>query len=155
VTGIDAAPENIAAAKLHAEAQGLAIDYRAGGIEALEGRHDLVTCLEVVEHVADVDAFLAGLAGALAENGLLILSTPNRTTLSRLALITVGEGTGRIPKGTHDWRKFLTPEELTRRLAEAGLEATDVTGLGWTPTRGFLLTEDVSLNYLLAATRTG
>jgi len=155
VTGIDAAPENIAAARAHAAGQGLAIDYRAGGVEALDGRYDLVTCLEVVEHVADVDAFLGGLAGALAEDGLLILSTPNRTTLSKLALITIGEGTGQIPKGTHDWGKFLTPEELTARLGALGLDVTDTTGLGWSPTRGFQLTADTSLNYLLAAKRTG
>lgn len=153
VTAIDAAAENIAAARAHAEGQGLAVDYRVGGVEALEGRFDLVTCLEVVEHVADVDAFLAGLAGALAPGGLLILSTPNRTTLSKLALITIGEGTGRIPKGTHDWNRFLTPDELTARLAAAGLAVSDVTGLGWSPTRGFQLTADTSLNYLLAAKR--
>lgn len=153
VTAIDAAAENIAAARAHAEGQGLAVDYRVGGVEALEGRFDLVTCLEVVEHVADVDAFLAGLAGALAPGGLLILSTPNRTTLSKLALITIGEGTGRIPKGTHDWNRFLTPDELTTRLAAAGLAVSDVTGLGWSPTRGFQLTADTSLNYLLAAKR--
>ncbi len=153
VTAIDAAAENIAAARAHAEGQGLAVDYRVGGVEALEGRFELVTCLEVVEHVADVDAFLAGLAGALAPGGLLILSTPNRTTLSKLALITIGEGTGRIPKGTHDWNRFLTPDELTTRLAAAGLAVSDVTGLGWSPTRGFQLTADTSLNYLLAAKR--
>jgi len=153
VTGIDAAAENVAAAKAHAAGQGLAIDYRAGGIEALDGPYDLVTCLEVVEHVADVDAFLAGLAGALAPGGLLILSTPNRTTLSKLALITIGEGTGQIPKGTHDWTKFLTPDELTARLAALGLDVTDVTGLGWSPTRGFQLSVDTSLNYLIAAKR--
>jgi len=151
VTAVDAAAENIAAAQRHAEGQGLAIDYRIGGVEALEGRFDLVTSLEVVEHVADVDAFLAGLAGALAEGGLLILSTPNRTALSRLALITIGEGTGQIPRGTHDWNRFLTPDELTARLAAVALEVTDVTGLGWSPTRGFQLTRDTSLNYLLAA----
>lgn len=153
VTGIDAAAENVAAAKAHAAGQGLAIDYRAGGIEALDGPYDLVTCLEVVEHVADVDAFLAGLAGALAPGGLLILSTPNRTTLSKLALITIGEGTGQIPKGTHDWTRFLTPDELTARLAALGLDVTDVTGLGWSPTRGFQLSVDASLNYLIAAKR--
>ena len=155
VTALDAAPENIAAARLHAEGQGLAIDYRVGGTEALDGRYDLVTSMEVVEHVADVPAFIAGLAGALAEGGLLVISTPNRTALSRLVMIGIGEGLGQIPKGTHDWDRFLTPDELTARLAAAGLEVTDVTGLGWTPTRGFALTEDLSLNYLLTAKRAG
>jgi len=153
VTGIDAAPENIEAARLHAQGQGLEIDYRTGGAEALEGRYDLVTSMEVVEHVADVPAFIGGLAGALKPDGLLIMSTPNRTSFSRLVMIGIGESTGQIPRGTHDWDKFLTPEELTAQLAVAGLEVTDVTGLGWTPTRGFQLTEDVSLNYLLAARR--
>lgn len=153
VTALDAAPENIAAAKLHAEGQGLTIDYRVGSVETIAGRFDLVTSMEVVEHVADVPAFVAGLAGALAEDGLLIMSTPNRTAWSRLVMIGIGEGLGQIPKGTHDWGKFLTPEELTEHLAKAGLAVTDVTGLGWTPTRGFQLTGDTSLNYLLAATR--
>lgn len=153
VTALDAAPENIAAARLHAEGQGLAIDYRVGGAEALAGRFDLVTSMEVVEHVADVPVFIAGLAGALADGGLLVMSTPNRTALSRLVMIGIGEGLGQIPKGTHDWDKFLTPDELTAHLAAAGLEVTDVTGLGWTPTRGFQLGEDVSLNYLLTAKR--
>ena len=97
VTGVDAAPENIAAARDHADGQGLAIDYRVGGVEALDGPFDLVTSLEVVEHVADTRAFVPGLADALAEGGLLILSTPNRTAMSRLMLIVIGEGTGRIP----------------------------------------------------------
>ena len=83
----------------------------------------------------------------------MILSTPNRTMLSRIALITIGEGSGQIPKGTHDWHKFLTPEELAARLAAAGLAVTDTTGLGWSPTRGFQLGADTSLNYLMAAKR--
>lgn len=153
VTGLDAAPENIAAARLHAEGQGLAIDYRTGGTEALDGSYDLVTSMEVIEHVADVPAFVAGLAGALAEGGLLVLSTPNRTAWSRLVMIGIGEGLGQIPRGTHDWSKFLTPEELAQHLADVGLTVTDVTGLGWSPASGFHLTEDVSLNYLLAAHR--
>ena len=101
VTGIDAAPENIAAARTHAVQSGLAIAYAAGELATLgEARFDLVTSLEVVEHVTDPAAFVAGLAGALADDGLLILSTPNRTAQSRLALITFAEGTGRIPRGT-------------------------------------------------------
>ncbi|WP_129793334.1 bifunctional 2-polyprenyl-6-hydroxyphenol methylase/3-demethylubiquinol 3-O-methyltransferase UbiG [Sphingosinicella sp. CPCC 101087] len=151
VTAVDAAEENIAVARAHALGQGLEIDYRVGGVERLDGAYDLVTSLEVVEHVADVPAFVAGLAGAVKADGLLILSTPNRTAWSRLMMITIGEGLGRIPKGTHDWDKFLTPDELAARLNEAGLEPVDVTGIGWTPTRGFGLTDDVSLNYLVTA----
>jgi 2-polyprenyl-6-hydroxyphenyl methylase/3-demethylubiquinone-9 3-methyltransferase len=151
VAAVDAAPENIEAARDHATGQGLEIDYRVGGVEALRGKYDLVTSLEVVEHVADVRAFVAGLAGALAPHGLLILSTPNRTAWSRILLITIGESIGGIPPGTHEWDKFLTPDELVALLAEAGLVAEDITGLGWSPTRGFHLTDDKSLNYLVTA----
>ncbi len=151
VTGIDAAAENVAAARLHAEGQGLAIDYQAGGVERLDGPYDLITSLEVIEHVTDSRAFVQGLAGALAEDGLLILSTPNRTATSRLLMIVLAEGLGRIPRGTHDWRKFLTPEELCSLLADAGLEVTDVTGLSYDPMRGFILSENKSLDYFVTA----
>ena len=153
VTGIDAAAENIAVAREHALGQGLEIDYRVGGAEALDGRYDLVTSLEVVEHVVDPAAFVGALAAAVAEGGLLILSTPNRTQWSRLLMITLGEGLGQIPKGTHDWDKFIAPDELIALVRAAGLEVADVTGLGWSPTRGFQLTDDKSLNYLLTARR--
>ena len=99
MTGIDAAPENIAAARAHALGQGLEIDYRVGGAEALDGRYDLVTSLEVVEHVADPAAFVGALAAAVAEGGLLILSTPNRTAWSKLIMIGIGEGTRADPQG--------------------------------------------------------
>ncbi len=151
-TGLDAAPENAAVAAAHAAAQGLAITYRAGGIEALAGeRFDLVVSMEVIEHVADPRAFVAGLAAALAPGGLLLLSTPNRTALSRLALITLGEGLGQVPRGTHDWAKFLTPDELSALVADAGLVVDRVDGLALDPRRGFVIAEDRSLDYLLAA----
>lgn len=154
VTGIDAAPENIGAARAHAAAVVLDIDYETGGIENLAGRRfDLVTSMEVVEHVADPAAFVAGLAGALADDGLLVLSTPNRTAKSHLAMIVLGEGLGAIPKGTHDWRKFLTPEELSAHVESAGLRVTDVRGLSFSPTHGFELSDDVSLDYLVTAVR--
>jgi len=153
VTGIDAAAENIAVARAHADAAGLAIDYRAGGIDAAEGQYDLVASLEVIEHVADPSGFVAGLAAALAPGGLLILSTPNRTALSRLALITLAEGTGRIPRGTHDWRKFLTPDDLTALIEAAGLRVDDVRGLAYSPTRGFALSASTALDYFVTATR--
>ncbi len=154
VTAIDAAAENIAVAREHAGASGLAIDYRAGGVEVVAGeRFDLVTCLEVIEHVSDPAAFITGLAAALAENGLLILSTPNRTPVSRLAMITLAEGTGRIPRGTHDWDKFVTPDELTAMLSDAGLAVRDTRGIAYAPTSGFSLSDSLTLNYLVAATR--
>ncbi len=153
VTGIDAAPENIAAAEIHAAQSGLAIDYRAGGVEGLDGQFDLVTSLEVIEHVSDPAGFVRGLARVLADNGLLILSTPNRTPLSQLAMITIAEGTGRIPRGTHDWNKFLTPDELTALLRDAGLRVIDTRGLGISPATGFTLSDSTSLDYFLTAVK--
>lgn len=154
VTGVDAAAENIGAARAHAAASGLAIDYVHGGIEHLAGRRfDLVASMEVVEHVSDPRAFLRGLADALAPDGLMILSTPNRTPQSRLTLITVGEGLGMVPRGTHDWRKFLTPDELTALIGEAGLTVTDVRGLTFSAARGFVLSDDTALDYLVTARR--
>ena len=153
VIAIDAAAENIAVARDHAKASGLVIDYRAGGIEAVAGeRFDLVTCMEVIEHVADPRAFVAGLAGALADGGLLVLSTPNRTPLSRLAMITVAEGLRQIPRGTHDWDRFVTPEELGDMLAGVGLTVRDTRGLAWSPGKGFALSESTALNYLVTGT---
>jgi 2-polyprenyl-6-hydroxyphenyl methylase/3-demethylubiquinone-9 3-methyltransferase len=154
VTGVDAAPENVAAARAHASRAGLTIDYRAGELAALSGRRfDLVTSLEVVEHVADPAAFVRGLADAVADGGLLILSTPNRTPQSRLALITFAEGTGRIPRGTHDWDKFLTPDELSALVEQAGLTVIDTRGLAFSPARGFVLSEDLRLDYFVTARR--
>ena len=152
VTAIDAAPENIAVAQAHAALSGLAIDYRAGSLPAVRGeRFDLVASLEVIEHVSDPAAFVAGLAAAVAPGGLLVLSTPNRTPLSRLALIGLAEGTGRIPRGTHDWHRFLTPPELTALLEGAGLRVVDTRGLGFSAARGFVLTDSLALDYLVTA----
>lgn len=154
VTGIDAAPESIAVAEAHAAQGGLAIDYRAGGIEGLgNARFDLVTSLEVIEHVSDPAGFVAGLAGALAPGGLLILSTPNRTPLSRLMMVTIAEGTRQIPRGTHDWAKFLTPEETTALLEDAGLRVIDTRGLAFSPAKGFALSDSTTLDYFLTAVR--
>ena len=153
VTAIDAAPELIAAAKAHAAGAGLAIDYRAGAVENLDGRFDLVTAMEVVEHVADPAAFVASLAERLAPGGLLILSTPNRTAWSKLLTITLAEGVGRIPRGTHHFDEFITPDELGGMLAAAGLVVEDVEGIAFSPTRGLHLSDDVRLNYLVAASR--
>jgi 2-polyprenyl-6-hydroxyphenyl methylase/3-demethylubiquinone-9 3-methyltransferase len=153
VTGLDAAPELIAVAREHAAGQGLEIDYRAGELEGLEGQFDLVTCMEVIEHVADPAAFVRALARHLTPGGLLIMSTPNATVMSKLMMITIGEGFGRIPKGTHDFDKFITPERMKGLLADASLKCLDVEGIAWSPTRGLHLSEDVRLNYLVSAVR--
>ncbi|WP_404372731.1 bifunctional 2-polyprenyl-6-hydroxyphenol methylase/3-demethylubiquinol 3-O-methyltransferase UbiG [Sphingomonas sp. MMS24-J45] len=154
VTGLDAAAENIAVAQVHAAQSGLAIDYRTGSVEGLgDEKFDLVTSMEVIEHVIDPAAFIAGLAGALADDGLLVLSTPNRTALSRLALITVGEGFGQIPRGTHDWDKFLTPDALTALVEAEGLRVVDVRGLSFSVAKGFVLSDDTKLDYFVTAVR--
>jgi len=152
VTGVDAAPENIAAARSHARAMGLDIDYRAGelGSLGLTGM-DLVCSLEVIEHVTDKAAFLGHLAGALAPDGLMILSCPNRTVPSRLLLVEAAERLGKVPRGTHDWSQFPTPDEL-RELAEgAGLVLGQPRGIAWSPVKGLHLSEDLSLNYIVTA----
>jgi 2-polyprenyl-6-hydroxyphenyl methylase/3-demethylubiquinone-9 3-methyltransferase len=151
VTAIDAAPELIEAAKAHAAGAGLSIDYRAVGVEALKGKYDLVTSMEVIEHVADPQAFVKDLAARLAQGGLLILSTPNRTAWSKLLTITLAEGLGQIPKGTHDFNKFIDPDTMRGLLAQAGLEVIDFEGIAMSPTRGLHLSEDLKLNYLVAA----
>src|SRR5437763_13438092 len=153
VTGIDAAPEVIAVARAHAAAMGLEIDYRVNAVEKLGGRFDLVTAMEVIEHVADPADFLKSLARRLAPTGLLILSTPNATGWSKLMMITLGEGLGLIPRGTHDFGKFIAPERMKVLLADAGLTCLDVEGIAWSPTLGLHLSDDMRLNYLVAAVR--
>ncbi len=152
VTAIDAAPENIAVAREHASGQGLAIDYRAMGIEALgmKDAFDLITSMEVIEHVTDPALFVRELARALAPGGLMVLSTPNRTALSRLAMITLGEGSGMIPKGTHDWDAFMTPDELEVLLTDAGLQIVDCMGISFDPRYGLVLSADTKLNYIMS-----
>lgn len=153
VTGVDAAEENVAAARAHATGSGLAIDYRAGELASLGlGRFDLVTAMEVLEHVADKQAFLGDLARHLAPGGLLVLSTPNRTARSRLVLVGLAETIGAIPRGTHHWEDFATPDELRALLAEAGLAMGAPRGLAFSPGKGLHLSDDVSLNYLTTAT---
>ena len=153
VTAIDPAEELIAAALEHAAGQGLAIDYRAAAVENLEGEFDLITAMEVIEHTADPQQFLISLARRLAPGGVLVMSTPNSTNWSRLITITVAEGFGLVPKGTHDFDKFIAPERMKAMMAQAGLNCLDVEGIAWSPTRGLHLSEDLRLNYLVAATR--
>ena len=154
VTGVDAAPANVEAAALHAQRSGLIIDYRHGELATLGlGEFHLVTSLEVIEHVADKAAFVAELARHLAPGGLMVLSTPNRTPQSRLWLVGAAEALGAVPKGTHHWNDFIAPEELRELLADAGLTMGEPAGIAFSPLHGLRLSSDLSLNYVVTATR--
>jgi 2-polyprenyl-6-hydroxyphenyl methylase/3-demethylubiquinone-9 3-methyltransferase len=154
VTGVDAAAENIAAAQVHAGGAGLPIDYRHGDLAHLElGQFDLVTAMEVIEHVADKPAFVAALAAALAPDGLMVLSTPNRTTASRLLMVEGAERAGLIPRGTHNWDDFITPVELHDLLSDAGLVMGNPVGIAFSPAKGLHLSDNLSLNYIVSARR--
>jgi 2-polyprenyl-6-hydroxyphenyl methylase/3-demethylubiquinone-9 3-methyltransferase len=159
VTGLDAAEESLAAARLHAEEGGLDIDYRHATAEAMaaQGRtFDAVLALEIVEHVADVDGFLAACADLVKPGGVMILSTLNRTPKSFLMAIVGAEYVMRwLPRGTHDWRRFLKPSEVTRKLRERGLVVEDAAGLAFNPVAETwrLAKHDLDVNYLLYAVK--
>lgn len=154
VTGVDAAAKNVAAASAHAEGVGLDIRYMAGEVAGLDiGTFDLVTSVEVIEHVADKAAFLRDVAARLAPDGLLVMSTPNRTAASRVLLVGAAEAVGYVPRGTHHWEDFVTPEELEALLADVGLTVTAKRGIAWRPGKGLHLSDDMALNYILSARR--
>lgn len=154
VTGVDAAEENVAAARLHAEGSGLVIEYRHGDVAQLGLKgFNLVTSLEVLEHVADKAAFVGALAAALAPDGLMILSTPNRTPQSRLLLVEGAERLGMVPRGTHHWDDFAAPDELRELLAGAGMAMGEPRGIAWSPGKGLHLSDSLALNYIVTATR--
>jgi 2-polyprenyl-6-hydroxyphenyl methylase/3-demethylubiquinone-9 3-methyltransferase len=158
VTGIDPSAENIATASSHAASQGLAIDYRPVRVEDLvtEGASfDTVLCLEVVEHVPDVAAFVATCGRLVRPGGLMLLSTLNRTLKSWALAIVGAEYVLRwLPAGTHQWDRFVTPGELARQLRAAGLEPEGVEGLIYDPLRDeWRLSSDTSVNYFAAAAR--
>lgn len=152
VTGVDASPDTVATARSHAAGAGLSIDYRQGELAELGlGTFDLVTAMEVIEHVADKLAFVAQLAAHLAPDGLLVISTPNRTPQSQLLMVGLAEAIGAIPRGTHDWDDFVTPDELRNLLEAAGLQMGAPRGIAFSPMKGLHLSDDLSLNYLVTA----
>ena len=156
VVGADPAPANIEVARLHAAQSGLAVDYRATTAEALAASgesFDVVLAMEVVEHVADRDAFLAACAGLLRPGGLLFLATINRT-LKAYALAIVGaEIVLRwLPRGTHDYDKLVRPAELEGPLRAAGLDIVDRSGVAYNPLADkWGLSADMDVNYMLVA----
>ncbi|TXM96205.1 3-demethylubiquinone-9 3-O-methyltransferase, partial [Methylobacterium sp. WL122] len=156
VTGLDPAVQNIAAARRHAEAEGVPVDYRAETIEsvAAAGRtFDVVLIMEVIEHVSDMPAFVRTAASAVKPGGLLFAATLNRTMRSfALAIVGAEYVLGWLPKGTHDWQKFVTPSELTAALRGGDLSVTDTTGVVYNPlTDGWRVGRDTAVNYMLAA----
>jgi len=158
VVGIDASEDNIAAAAAHARQSKLAIDYRVSSVEALaaEGRRfDIVLNMEVVEHVADVDAFLAASLAIVETDGILIIATLNRTAQSfALAIVAAEYVLGWLPRGTHDWRKFLRPSELAAHLRAHGGEIRELTGVRFSPlTDRFSIGPDLSVNYMALVER--
>lgn len=158
VTAIDPAAGNIAAARLHAKAAGLAIDYRATTIEDLAATgatFDLITCLEVIEHVPDQAAFVATVASLLKLGGLVVFSTLNRTPKSyALAIVGAEYVLGWVPRGTHDWRRFVTPGELNRYGTEAGLVDFESEGIIYDPISDqWHRSSDDGVNYMATASR--
>lgn len=159
VTGIDASDQSLEVARRHAEMGELRIDYRHSSVEALaaEGESfDLVTALEVVEHVADAEVFLEACCSLVRPGGALALSTINRTPQAfAFAILGAEYLLRRLPRGTHDWRKFLKPSELARLLRRNGFQVGSLAGMLYNPLSGewSLSERDLSINYLLWAIR--
>ena len=169
VTGIDAAEPNVEAAARHAAEAGLDIDYRhttaetlaaqtlaAQTLAASEVRFDLVLNMEVVEHVADVAAFMEASAALVAPGGAMVLATLNRTPKAFVLAIVGAEYVLRwLPRGTHDWRRFLRPSELVAYLKAAGLDPKELTGVTYNPLTGVwrLAPRDLDVNYMVFAVR--
>jgi len=158
VTGIDAGAEAIAVARQHAADAGLTIDYRHTSAEELVAtgeRFDVVLAMELVEHVADPAPFIATAAMALDDDGMMILATLNRTPNAFLQAIVGAEYVLRwLPRGTHDWRKFLRPSELAAMARGGGLAVEEIVGLSYSPLTGtWRMDRDTTVNYMLRASK--
>ncbi len=156
VSGADADANAIAVAKDHAKDNGLKIDYQAKPAEEIKKTFDVVMALEIIEHVADPAAFVKSIAALCKPGGLIIFSTLNRTPKSFALGIVAAEYILRwVPAGTHTWKKFVKPSELSRMAREAGLNAHNISGLIFNPLKNeFALSpKDIDVNYLLTATK--
>lgn len=163
VTGIDMGEAPLAVARLHGLESGIKVDYRQTTIEALAedpeqaGSYDVVTCLEMLEHVPDPASVLKACAAMLKPDGVIFVSTINRNPKSFLFAIVGAEYVlGLLPKGTHQWRKFIRPSEMADHLRHANLVVRELTGMTYNPiTKTYKLGRDVDVNYLMYATLEG
>jgi 2-polyprenyl-6-hydroxyphenyl methylase/3-demethylubiquinone-9 3-methyltransferase len=155
MTGIDATDDMVRAARAHAKAMRLDIDYRVAAVEDLEDEFDAVLALEVIEHVADRDLFMASLCARVAPGGAIALSTLNRTPKAFAMAIVGAELVMRwLPRGTHDWAKFVKPSELARALAANGFKLAALEGMIYDPIeRDWRLGKDLAVNYFAFAVR--
>jgi len=156
VVAIDPSATNIATARVHAEEAGLAIDYRIATAEELAATgetFEVILNMEVIEHVVDPAAFVAVCAGLVKPGGILFVATLNRTLKSfAFAIIGAEYLLGWLPRGTHHWEKFITPEELGSYIAAAGLKAMDTTGVIYNPLTGaWTRSRDTDVNYMTVA----
>ena len=161
VTGIDASDKTVRIAAVHAETMGLDIDYRCDTVEHMAARgeaFDVVLNMEVVEHVADLHLFLAASAALVRPGGMMVVATLNRTLKAwGLAIVGAEYVLGWLPRGTHDWKKFVRPSELAGPLRRAGLEVTEITGMAYDPLRDrwAVAPRDLDVNYMAVAVRAG
>jgi 2-polyprenyl-6-hydroxyphenyl methylase/3-demethylubiquinone-9 3-methyltransferase len=156
IVGVDPSERNIKTASVHRDEMGLDIDYRVGTAEDLAAageRFDVILNMEVIEHVADPRAFTATCAAMLKPGGLMFVATLNRTLKSfGLAIVGAEYVLGWLPKGTHQWEKFITPEELRGWLSENGLSTKEQLGVTYSPlTRQWKVSRDMAVNYMLLA----
>lgn len=155
VTGIDMAGQSLDVARLHLHESGLEVDYQQITAEQFADQHagefDVVCCLELLEHVPDPDSIITATAKLLKGDGSLILSTLNRNAKSFMLAIVGAEYIMKmLPRGTHEYQKFLKPSELAQAARNAGLEVTDITGMSYNPlTRNYTLGSDIDVNYLM------
>jgi len=156
VLGADASEKNIMTASTHAAENDLTIDYRATTAEDLaaqDERFDVILNMEVIEHVADLNLFLKSCAAMLKPGGLMFVATINRTAKAfALAIVGAEYILGWLPRGTHDWNKFIKPTELDTALARSGLNGRNETGVMFNPlTGGWMLSADTDVNYMVVA----
>lgn len=160
IVGVDPSEKNISTARVHADEQDLAIDYRAETAEDLAAKgetFDVILNMEVIEHVADPEAFVRTCSALLKPNGVIFIATLNRTLKSfGLAIVGAEYVLGWLPKGTHHWEKFITPEELEAWLQTSGLRQLDSTGVTFNPFKNeWRRARDMDVNYMLVAQKPG